>query len=142
MAVKLQGVRQNRGGYSEDIPPEYMPNVGGPLLIIGQPERQTKWDSTRREPTSEFSKWRLVVIDAHAPVAEPFSLSVLRDTNFEVGDIIAVDEVEACEIYCNNYRCLHHRKPDVYFRTAHVKKVGHIDLLNIASKAVNNKEEL
>lgn len=141
MAQKLDGVRRQQNGYSTELTAEYMPNVKGPLIIIGSPERREKWDRQQRQSTGQFEKWSLQVIDAVDPVAEPFNLAVTKDVGFKLGDIIDVDSVEAIDIYCNNYRCVHHNKPDTYFRTANAKLVGHLDIFSAISEAMNDKKE-
>lgn len=135
MAQKLNGVRPSTGGYNKDLTPEYWPNVQGPMIVISQPERQEGWDSKNHTSDGVFNKLKVMVIDATTSVAEPFSLSILTDVKIQVGDVIEFpDDVEACEIYCRNYRCLHNHKPDVYFRTKTAKVVGHVDLFSGAEK--------
>lgn len=131
MAQKLAGVRPSSGGYKKELVPEYLPNPQGPMIAISQPERQEGWDPKNHTSDGVFKKLKVTVIDATTPVAEPFNLSILSDIEIEVGDVLEFPEpVEACEIYCRNYRCLHNRKPDVYFRTKTAKVVGHVNLFS------------
>lgn len=131
MAQKLAGVRPSSGGYKKELAPEYLPNPQGPMIVVGQPERLEGWDPKSHTSDGVFKKLKVMVIDATTPVAEPFNLSILSDIKVEVGDVLEFPEdVEACEIYCRNYRCLHNRKPDVYFRTKTAKVVGHVNLFS------------
>lgn len=135
MAQKLKGIKSSNGGYSEEVAAEYLPNVGGPMLVVGQPERVEGWDKENHAPDGNFQKIKLSVIDAITPIAEPLSLSVMSDVKVKDGDVIEFPEkIEACEIYCRNYRCLHNRKPDVYFRTKTAKVVGHVNLFTGVEK--------
>lgn len=135
MAQKLKGVRPSSGGYNKDLTLEYWPNVQGPMLVVSQPERYEGWDSKNHTSDGVFSKLKVSVVDAKTPVAEPFNLSILTDIKVEVGDVLEFPEsVEACEIYCRNYRCLHNRKPDVYFKTKTAKVVGHVNLFSGVEK--------
>lgn len=131
MAQKLKGIKPSNVGYSIDVPPEYCPNPQGPMLVVGQPERIEGWNKENHAPDGVFQKLKLSVIDATTSVAEPFNLSIMTDVKVKVGDVLDFPEpLEACEIYCRNYRCLHSRKPDVYFRTKTAKVVGHVNLFS------------
>lgn len=103
-------------GYSAETAEDYI-NVKESFLVIEESQKVSKYDEAERKYTNEFSHTKLKLVQKDSEV---FTLKLEEEAELKQGDIILLEEVEACEVNRN-----------VYFKAQKAIKKGHIEIFGM-----------
>lgn len=103
-------------GYSAEVAEDYV-NVKESFLVIEEAQKVNKYDEAERRYTDQFSHTKLKLVQQDGEV---FTLKLEEEAELKQGDIIHLEEIEACEVNRN-----------VYFRAQKAIRKGHINLFDI-----------
>jgi hypothetical protein len=103
-------------GYSAETAEDYI-NVKDSFLVTEEAQKVNKYDEVERSYTNEFSHTKLKLVQQGGEV---FTLKLEEEAELKQGDIIHLEEIEACEVNRN-----------VYFKARKAIKKGHIELFDM-----------
>ena len=103
-------------GYSAETAEDYI-NVKDSFLVTEEAQEVNKYDESERKYSDEFSHTKLKLVQQDGEV---FTLKLEEEAELKQGDIIHLEEIEACEVNRN-----------VYFKAKKAIKKGHIDIFGM-----------
>lgn len=103
-------------GYSAETAEDYI-NVKESFLVTEEAQKVNKYDESERKYTEEFSHTKLKLVQKDGEV---FTLKLEEEADLKQGDIIHLEEIEACEVNRN-----------VYFKAQKAIKKGHIEIFGM-----------
>lgn len=103
-------------GYSAETAEDYI-NVKDSFLVTEEAQKVNKYDESERKYSDEFSHTKLKLVQQDGEV---FTLKLEEEAELKQGDIIHIEEIEACEVNRN-----------VYFKAKKAIKKGHIDIFGM-----------
>lgn len=103
-------------GYSAETAEEYI-NVKESFLVTEEAQKVNKYDEVERKYVDEFSHTKLKLVQKDGEV---FTLKLEEESDLKQGDIIHLEEIEACEVNRN-----------VYFKAQKAIRKGHVNIFDV-----------